>query len=101
MVRQADNGLTEFRTYLPHAGRVRVAGEFTRWADNALPMHPEGNGWWSVQVDLSAGEHEFNYLVDECQWVADFAAFGVEQNCHGIWVSRVYVQDRTPVRLAS
>jgi 1,4-alpha-glucan branching enzyme len=93
--------MTEFRTFLPTAGRVRLAGEFTQWADDAIPMRPEGDGWWSLLVDLPQGEHDFNYLVDECKWVADFASFGVEQNCHGVWVSRVYVPNQMPVPIAA
>ena len=101
MVTQTASGMTEFRTYMPYAGRVRVAGEFTQWAGAAIPMLHQGDGWWRVLVELPAGEHDFNYLVDESRWVADFSTSGVEHNRHGVWVSRVYVPGTAEVRLAS
>lgn len=92
MVDVFEGGETVFRVYLPGAMRVRLAGDFTRWRDGAIEMAPDGAGWWSRSIRLDPGDYAFCYLVDETDWTPDYAAFGVEMNDFGAWVSRVLVE---------
>jgi len=91
MVEVLEGGESIFRVYLPHATRVRLAGDFTRWRDQALDMASDGDGWWVASRRLDPGDYAFCYLVDDDEWTPDYAAFGVEVNDFGAWVSRVLV----------
>jgi 1,4-alpha-glucan branching enzyme len=92
MVDVLTGGEAVFRVYLPDATRVRLAGDFTRWRDDAIEMTPAGDGWWVRSLQLDPGDYAFCYLVDEKDWTPDYAAFGVELNDFGSWVSRVLVE---------
>ncbi|MBY0313866.1 MAG: hypothetical protein K2W85_17510 [Phycisphaerales bacterium] len=81
-----------FRVYLPEARSVQLVGGFTDWRTNPARMTREHTGWWTITMDLPPGDHDFSYLVDETQWVADFAASGVRRNPFGGWVSQVHVE---------
>ncbi|MCW5765288.1 MAG: hypothetical protein KIT68_04865 [Phycisphaeraceae bacterium] len=84
-------GHVEFRVFLPHAADVRVIGDFTAWRTGALPMRRSYPGWWSVDADVPAGQHEFCYLVDGHLWIADYAAHGVHADRAGHWLSRLRI----------
>ncbi|MGH7131877.1 MAG: hypothetical protein ACREJO_08040 [Phycisphaerales bacterium] len=92
MVFATTDGRTTFRVYLPHAGRVEVLGDFTDWRDHKAAMTRENPGWWTVSMEVPAGEHQFVYLVDGSIWLADYAAHGVKMSRDGGWVSRLVVQ---------
>lgn len=92
MVHVDEQGETVFRVYLPCAERVRLVGDFTGWLAGPLAMAPEDGGWWSARVALDPGEHTFLYQADGL-WHTDYAAFGVEVDDYGNWVSRVYVPE--------
>ncbi len=81
-----------FRVYLPEARTVQLVGGFTDWRTRPVRMTREHTGWWSVTLELPAGDHDFSYLVDDTQWVADFAASGVRRNPFGGWVSQIHVE---------
>ncbi len=71
------NGEVEFRFFRANASEVALAADFTQWQAQAIPMRPEGNGWWVARVRLDAGEYRFRYVADG-QWFTDFASHGVE-----------------------
>jgi 1,4-alpha-glucan branching enzyme len=71
------NGQVEFRFFRAGAVDVRVAADFTHWLDQAIPMEPEGNGWWVARVNLEPGEYRFRYVADG-EWFTDYASHGVE-----------------------
>lgn len=71
------NGEVEFRFFRAEATDVRLAGDFTQWQDNAIPLRHEGNGWWVGRAKLTPGEYRFRYIADG-QWFTDFASHGVE-----------------------
>ena len=71
------NGEVEFRFYRADAREVAVAGDFTGWEAKAIPMRPEGNGWWVARAKLDAGEYRFRYVADG-QWYTDYASNGIE-----------------------
>ena len=92
MVISEHGGRRTFRVYLPEARRVELVGSFTGWRSRAIAMQRESTGWWSASLELSAGDHEFSYLVDETVWLADYAASGVKRNGFGGWVSQLHVE---------
>lgn len=57
------------------ARRVALVGEFNQWDKNATLLHATGtNGVWTIDVPLSAGRHEYAFIVIDAQgerWVAD------------------------------
>lgn len=57
------------------AASVTLAGDFNGWSRSATPLEPSGvAGQWIVELPLSAGSHEYAFLVDGERWVADPAA---------------------------
>lgn len=93
------DGTVTFRVYLPHASHVHLTGTFNGWSTTSHPLNREnGDGWWRLQAHVPSGEHDFQYLVDGREWLADFAAFGVARNEFGGWVSQLIVSEE-PTRL--
>lgn len=68
-------GEVKFVLVAPQAARVSLVGDFNRWDPAATPMErtPTG-GTWSVVVPLSAGRHEYAFVVDGKQWLPDPSA---------------------------
>ena len=89
------NGEVEFRFFRAGATEVAVAGDFTDWQDNAIPMRSEGNGWWTARARLDAGEYRFRYVADG-QWFTDFASHGVELK-KSVWNSVLLVHEAAVV----
>ncbi|NOG54062.1 MAG: hypothetical protein HND57_06995 [Planctomycetes bacterium] len=85
------NGRCRFRLFRPHAESVHLCGSFNDWSHDTHPMKCCSEGWWECDVMLPPGEHTFHYLVNHCEWMADFAAHGVEINGFGQWVGRVWI----------
>ena len=53
---------------------VFVAGDFTQWADGQLPLTDDGNGTWSIDLDLSSltpGSHAYKFHTAGDNWYAD------------------------------
>jgi hypothetical protein len=65
----------KFVLVAPQAARVSLVGDFNGWDPAATPMErtPTG-GTWSVVVPLSAGRHEYAFVVDGKQWLPDPSA---------------------------
>ncbi len=57
----------------PDVRSVTVAGTFNDWDPTTLPLHSE-NGVWVAYVLLPADRHEYMFVEDAQQWVADPAA---------------------------
>ncbi|MCA9310539.1 MAG: hypothetical protein KDA21_04985 [Phycisphaerales bacterium] len=91
MVNLGQDGLATFRLYRPGASHVEVQGDFTGWGHSSLVMTREESGWWSASVRLEPGQHEFQYVIDGREWIADYAATGVRRNAFGLWVSQLWV----------
>src|SRR5687768_14797592 len=88
MTNLGKNGSVEFRFFRPGASDVRVTGTFNGWS-KALAMHPGGNGWWVLKMDLEPGEYQFRYVADGV-WYTDFASNGIEVTKFG-WNSVLVV----------
>jgi hypothetical protein len=65
----------KFVLVAPQAARVSLVGDFNNWDPAATPMErtPTG-GTWSVVIPLSAGRHEYAFVVDGKQWLPDPSA---------------------------
>jgi hypothetical protein len=95
MVTPQPQGTHQFEIYLPEAQSVAIAGTFCDWSPTTYPMTRGDDGWWRAEIDIEPGDHSFQYVVDGHDWVADFAASGVERNGFGCWVSRLHVKARS------
>lgn len=59
----------------PGAASVTLAGDFNGWSRTATPLEDlNGTGQWSVTVPLTAGVHEYAFVVDGERWMADPSA---------------------------
>ena len=48
----------------PMALSVMLAGEFTHWQTEAIPMKRGKDGIWKVSVALEPGVHHYRFIVD-------------------------------------
>jgi hypothetical protein len=79
--------LVRFVLAAPTAQQVSLVGDFNGWARGATLLQPSGDaGVWSAAVPLSAGRHEYAFVVDGEHWLADPSAlrmrdeFGTESS---------------------
>lgn len=88
-----DDSTVEFRFYRPMAADVKLAGDFTAWAEHAISLVALGDGWWMGSLKLEPGEYRFRYIADG-NWFTDFASHGVEVSKQG-WNSVLLIPDAT------
>lgn len=56
----------------PNATSVHLAGDFNGWDTGATPMSdPDGDGIWTVMMQLDPGRYEYKFVVNGGTWVAD------------------------------
>lgn len=57
----------------PTAKQVAVVGDFNDWDQRATQLRPvkDGNGLWTVDVQLPPGVYKYAFLVDGKEWKAD------------------------------
>jgi hypothetical protein len=61
-----------FELVAPEAASVAVVGDFNAWSRTASPLAPgDRPGVWTVEVPLSAGRHEYAFVVDGVRWLPD------------------------------
>ena len=48
----------------PQAESVYLMGDFNGWSPSSLPMERRVDGWWFLQVALSHGAHQYQFVVD-------------------------------------
>ena len=57
------DGGVSFRVWAPHATGVYLAGDMNEWHGRSIPLGPEDNGYWSVEVpDAHAGQ-EYQFVL--------------------------------------
>lgn len=57
-----DGKLVYFQFFAPEAKTVRLAGDFNQW--DPILMRRRQNGWWSIQMPLLPGLHQYRFLVN-------------------------------------
>ena len=53
-----------FYCQAPGAQTVHLVGDFNRWHPRSLPMHRQVDGVWFLQVMMTHGHHQYQFLVD-------------------------------------
>lgn len=71
-----------FKYRASEARSVRLAGSFTRWETQAVPMKRGRDGTWKAEVTLPPGRHEYRFLVDGA-WQNDPACGACAPNPFG------------------
>ncbi len=71
-----------FSLQAPDASSVLLAGDFTGWDAQALPLARQKSGVWKKVVSLAPGRYEYRFLVDG-QWVDDPASTEQSTNPFG------------------
>jgi len=61
------DGTVVVRVSAPAANTVEISGDFTGWEPAALSHRSDG--WWSVSVPMSSGDHQIAVRVDSGAWV--------------------------------
>lgn len=90
------DGRVAFILHHPAARSVDVVGAFHGWDERRHSMTSDGDGRWTLELDLPAGEHLFRYLIDGSSWMIDRRAHGERIAADGSIRSRVW---RPPLRL--
>lgn len=70
---EASHVYVQFRLESPSASRVALAGTFTGW-EPEYTLRESEPGVWTVLVPLAPGVHDYAFVVDGSEWVADPAA---------------------------
>ncbi len=52
------------------ATRVSIVGTFNDWNKDANPMTLE-NGTWKTRINLKPGKHEYQFVINDTDWVTD------------------------------
>lgn len=67
--------LVQFMLVAPSAKTVSVVGDFNDWDPAATPLREAADaGVWTITVPLSAGRHQYVFMVDGNRWTPDPAA---------------------------
>ena len=61
------------------AESVYLMGDFNGWSPSSHPMQRRVDGWWFLQVPLTHGHHQYQFLVDGVPTL-DPHATGVTRN---------------------
>ncbi len=56
-------GGATFRVWAPNARGIAVVGDFNDWSPDANPLAPDGDGYWSADVDDVKPGHEYRFAV--------------------------------------
>ncbi len=73
----------QFRLDASKASEVRLAGSFTGWKP-AYRLQQMSRGVWSVVVPLEPGVHDYAFVVDGGEWIADPTAPAVDDGFGGM-----------------
>ena len=65
-----NEGKVFFTLAAPDTVAVSVAGDFTGWKDNAIPMKRGDDGLFRASAFMQIGFHEYRFIVND-KWVAD------------------------------
>jgi hypothetical protein len=64
--------VVRFAVHAPGASTVALVGDFNDWDARATPLRSAvgDDGLWTIEVPLSAGRHEYAFVVDGTDWRA-------------------------------
>ncbi|MCU0404614.1 MAG: hypothetical protein MUE99_08695 [Chitinophagaceae bacterium] len=82
-------GATLFLEGYKNAADVRIAGSFTQWEKNALPMKSSAEGWY-IDLTIAPGKYFYKFLVDG-NWVLHKDNLNKENDGKGNINSVLYV----------
>ena len=54
----------------PTAHSVLLAGDFTQWMSNPIPLRKQSGGVWRATASLAPGIHHYRFVVDG-EWCDD------------------------------
>lgn len=80
-VRQ-DGEIVVFRSRVPTASEVQIAGEFNDWMPHQTPMRRVGDGEFEARVKLPKGRYRYRLVVDG-RWTHDTNNPAIETNEYG------------------
>ena len=67
--------LVQFMLVAPNAQTVSVVGDFNDWDPSATPLREAADaGVWTITVPLTAGRHQYVFMVNGTRWTPDPAA---------------------------
>ena len=67
--------LVRFAFRAPRAARVALVGDFNDWRAGVTPLVRDSvRNQWTAEIPISRGAHQYAYVVNDTQWVADSAA---------------------------
>ena len=56
----------EFHIQNSCAGHISLAGSFNHWAKDELPLKPEKDGIWSIEIPmLPEGKYHYKFIIDD------------------------------------
>ena len=62
----------EFFMHNDCASHVCLAGSFNNWAQDVLPMEPDKDGLWKIEIPLlPAGKYRYKFFIDDRMWTED------------------------------
>lgn len=61
----------DFSLEAPSARTVVVTGSFNHWGPGESLSDTNGDGTWTARVRLPQGVHQYMFVVDDNEWVAD------------------------------
>jgi hypothetical protein len=73
----------QFRLAAPNASSVRLAGSFTGW-EPKYALDQISPGIWSILIPLDPGVHNYSFVVNAGEWIADPAAPAVDDGFGGV-----------------
>lgn len=60
----------EFTYENADATKVSIVGNFNNWNKDANPLTKE-NGIWKTSLNLKPGKHEYQFVVNDTDWIID------------------------------
>ncbi len=73
----------QFHLDAPDATDVRLAGSFTNW-EPRYELHQVVPGAWTITLPLSAGVHDYVFVVNGQRWIPDPYAARVDDGFGGV-----------------
>lgn len=78
----AQRAVVHLECQAPEAKAVFVAGTFNDWQPDTMPLQQETSGFWTIDLELAPGVHEYRFVVDG-SWCSDPGATETTPNPFG------------------